>query len=195
MQRMGRSIEKNLVTTAAMGQEGDLVRHGSRSDEQGAFLAQEVGNHFTELNGGRILAFDFITDLGDKHSGLHLCRRAGNRIAPEVDPRLAHDFSPDQMAFTKYCDNKVRSTLALDTTPRKVHFSSPFLASQARNAFVGYYPGRHRMVSPSSLSSRLQNLRVFIGTLSFHYKDSQQLDPYLTPAPNATTSAASSLVV
>jgi len=75
----------DLVARTAMNGDSDLVAHRAGGQEDGGFLAEELGRHLLQLVGRGVLAALLVADLGLGHGLAHGSRRACLGIAVEID--------------------------------------------------------------------------------------------------------------
>ncbi len=72
----------------------DHVPHGASGDEQGGFLAGDLGGALFEAVDGGIFAVDVISDFGFGHGATHGFGGTGYGVAAEIDKAHAFRNSP-----------------------------------------------------------------------------------------------------
>src|SRR2546427_314506 len=73
------------AVTAVVHAQRDLVAHRAGRQEDGGFLAQQLGHHLAEEVDRRVLHLLLVAHLGVAHEAAHVGGGAGDGVAVEVD--------------------------------------------------------------------------------------------------------------
>ena len=85
-QGMGELLKQYLISRLAVHCERDLVAHRTGGKKKRRFLTQEIGDHVLQQIDCRVFALLLVSDFRFAHEPPHRCRRAGDRIAEQIDP-------------------------------------------------------------------------------------------------------------
>ena len=70
----------------------DEIALGATGDEDGGFLAEQVGGAFLERVDGGVVAEDVVAELRLRHRASHLRRRPRHGVAPKVDQGHGREY-------------------------------------------------------------------------------------------------------
>jgi hypothetical protein len=75
----------DFVPAARARQDGELVAHGARGDEERGFLAEQAGDGFLQLAHGGVFAVHVVAHLGARHRIAHGLGGARHGVRTKVD--------------------------------------------------------------------------------------------------------------
>ncbi len=92
VENVGLSLADGLAAGASVENDRRLVGLGAGREEQGGFLAQQIGDPALQPVDSRILAEDVIIHFGLGHGPAHARRRPGDRVGSEIDDSVVHRY-------------------------------------------------------------------------------------------------------
>ena len=84
-QGMGELLKQDLISRPSVHGKRNLIAHRAGGKKKRRFLTQEIGDHVLQQIDCRVFALLLVSDFRFAHDPPHRCRRAGDRVAEQVD--------------------------------------------------------------------------------------------------------------